>query len=70
MAVPAPTLLTIPLADPIVITEVLLLLHVPPDMPSLKLIVIPGHILTTPLTAAGDGLTVAIAVAIQPVGNV
>jgi hypothetical protein len=60
---------TIPVVDPTVATDVLLLLHVPPPA-SLNEVVIPEHTLSAPSIAVGNGLTVNTAVAIQPVGNV
>ena len=47
-----------------------LLVHTPPGVMSLNVTVEPIHTLLLPLIAAGIGCTVAIAVMIQPVGNV
>jgi hypothetical protein len=49
---------------------VLLLLHVPPDIASLRVVVDPTHTLNVPPIAGGAGFTVMIRVAAQPVGNV
>ena len=43
---------------PIVAIRVLLLLHTPPGMASVKLVVEPTHTLVTPDIAAGNGLMV------------
>ena len=55
-------------AAPIVAIAVLLLLHEPPVVSSLNVIVFPTH--TTGVLSTGEiGLTVIIAVAVQPVDN-
>jgi len=48
----------------------LLLLHVPPPVPSDKEVVEPTHTVRVPLMAVGNALTVNTAVIIQPVGKV
>ena len=49
---------------------VLLLLHVPEGVISLKVVVKPLHTLRLPVIAAGNGLTNTEVVAIQPVDSV
>ena len=61
---------TNPVLVPIVATAVRLLLHVPPGVPSLKVVVSPAHIVVLPDIAAGKGLTVTVTVLKQPVGNI
>lgn len=56
--VPAATPVTIPVPDPIVATDVLLLVHTPPLDALLKVVVVPGHAVSTPVIAAGNGSTV------------
>jgi hypothetical protein len=56
--VPAATPLTVPDPEPTVACAVLLLLQVPPAVPSLKVVVKPTHTLVVPVIAAGTGLTV------------
>ena len=61
VAVPADT----PETTPAELTEavsVLLLLHEPPVVPSLKEVVKPTHTLVVPPIAAGNGLTINVAV--------
>jgi len=67
--VPTDSPVTIPFV-PIEPTAVLLLLHVPPGVTSLKFVVRPKQTLLVPKILAGNGFTVAIVVVIQPVGNV
>ena len=54
----------------IVATNVLLLLHVPPAVPSVRQAPEPAHILNNPVIAPGDGVVHTVVVAIQPPGNV
>ena len=70
MDVPASTPVTTPLPDPIVAIVVALLVHEPPAEPSVKFVVNPAQTLSVPVIAEGNGLTVAIAVIIHPVGKV
>jgi hypothetical protein len=58
VTVPADTPVTIPVEDPTVATEALLLLHVPPVVASLSDIVRPAPTVLPPLIAAGAGLMV------------
>jgi hypothetical protein len=57
MVVPAEAPVTIPVV-PIVATVVVPLLQVPPEVPSLKVVVAPEQIPVPPVMAAGAGLTV------------
>ena len=64
-----------PVTEPVVGTAtlpiaLLLLLHVPPPVPSDNVIVTPTHTCDAPLIAPGNGLTVIGAVMWQPVGKV
>ena len=68
--VPAVSVVTIPVPEPIVPAEVLLLVHVPPGVESLRSVVELGQIFMMPEIIAGNGLIVAIAVAIHPAGVV
>jgi hypothetical protein len=52
--------------DPMVATEVVVLLHVPPDVASLMVVHWPTHTMGEPLMAAGKGLTVTTMVVVQP----
>jgi len=47
-------------------TDVLLLIHVPPVAPSLRLAVAPWQIFSGPAIALGDGVTVITRVTVQP----
>jgi hypothetical protein len=67
--VPAATPETIP-DEPTVATEAALLLHVPPDVASLKDMTEPAHTEDEPEMAAGTVLTVTVAVAVQPDADV
>jgi len=62
--------LTMPLDDPIVATDGLLLVHVPPVLPSVKVTDEPAQTLLKPDIAAGAGLTVTTVSAVQPPDNV
>jgi hypothetical protein len=62
LVVPAVKPYTMPVVDPTVATVVAELLHVPPAVPSLKVMVEPAHIEEAPLMAVGDGITVSVAV--------
>jgi len=54
-------------AVPIVATVVLPLLHTPPVVRSLNVVVAPGHTLSVPVMINGKGFTVTVARAVQPV---
>jgi len=56
-----------PLADPTVATETLLLTHVPPEVLE-RTIVSPAHTGELPVTTEGSGLTVTSFVATHPEG--
>jgi len=62
IAVPAATPVTIPVEDPIVLTAILLLAHVPPEVASVKEEVSPIHTALPPEIVTGIGLTVAAVV--------
>ena len=73
VAVSASGPVAVPVTTPVPDTEataVLLLLHVPSGVASLKLVVRPWHTESVPNIAPGSGFTVTIAVMIQLVGNV
>ena len=69
---PAETPVTMPEEEPTVATAVLLLLHTPPVTLSDKVMVEPIHTPERPVIvpAFGDGFTVRVLVAIQPLGIV
>jgi hypothetical protein len=60
---PGVTPVTVPVSEPIVATEVLLLFHVPPNVASLSVLVVPTHIFVVPVIAAGVAYTVTPLVA-------
>jgi hypothetical protein len=62
LAVPAVRPDTIPVPAPTVATAVLLLLHAPPVLVVLSVVVWPTQALVLPVIAAGSGLTVTSAV--------
>jgi hypothetical protein len=66
VAVPEATPPTIPVPDPTVATDVLLLIQVPPDETSLNDIFDPTHTAVGPVMADGIGFTVTMAVVLQP----
>ena len=68
MAAPALLPMTTP-EELTVATTVLLLLHTPPVVASLKLVVVPVHIYGVPVMATGDGITVMDFVTVQPLPN-
>ena len=65
VAVPAATPFTTPVV-PMVATPVLLLLHTPPAVVLLKVVVDPWHTDATPVIAAGNGFTVTVTVVLPP----
>ena len=65
-----PPACTIPDVDPTVAIPVLLLLHKPPPVASLRLLVFPAHALAVPPIPEGDTFTVTMAVAVQPAADV
>ena len=71
IALPAAIPLTVPVLD-IVATAVLALVHVPPVIASLRVVVDPIYVVAKPVIGpgAGSGFTVTAYVAVQPVGKV
>jgi hypothetical protein len=57
---------TTPEEVPIVATAGLLLVHVPPGVASVSVMVVPRQTLDDPEMEAGDGLTVTTALTVQP----
>ena len=70
IAVPNPAPVKLPEPDKIEATDTLLLLHVPPVVPSLKVVEEPRHTLVAPLIGTGVRFTVTFCVARHPVPNV
>ena len=70
VAVPADTPDMMPVPVPILAIAVALLLQLPPVVPSVSVVVKPTHTALDPAMAAGNGLTVTVAVEKHPVGNV
>ena len=68
--VPAATPVTIPDDEPTVATPTLPLVHVPPDGVLFNVVVRPAQTVNVPVTDVGNGLTVMVVAAIQPVVNV
>ncbi len=62
--------ITIPVVEPTEPIPGALLLQVPEGVISPNVVVSPEHTLNIPVIGAGSGLTVTVAVMIQPVGNV
>ena len=62
MEVPGEIPETTPVLIPIVATVVLLLVHIPPPMASVKAVVLLGQSVSMPVMAAGEGFTAIIAV--------
>lgn len=60
--VPTAALVTTPVAEPIVATEVLDDDHVPPETELLNVVPVPIHVAAVPVIAAGVGFTVNVAV--------
>lgn len=69
VAVPAESPETIPLV-PIVAVAGVLLLHVPPTVPSLNAVVEPSQTLVVPVITAGEACTVTVTLWLQPVLSV
>ena len=69
MAVPPDMPETMPVDEPTVATDPLLLLQAPPEVVSFKFNVVPAHIGVEPAIAV-NGLTVTVNVRRQPVPNV
>ena len=64
VAVPVPIPVTTPVPEPMVPTAVLLLVHVPPAVASLKVVVSPTHAVVVPVMAE-IGPTVTVLVTLQ-----
>jgi hypothetical protein len=73
VVVPADTPVTIPVVAPIVAIGKLVLIHVPPGVRSVSVIVVPGHKADGPAIVAGNGFTLITAlpdmVRVQPVAE-
>ena len=65
MAVPGDTPFMIPVV-PMVATDILLLLHVPPAVASASVMVWPAHTTVGPAMGSGVGFTATTVVALQP----
>jgi hypothetical protein len=59
---PAATPVTSPVLDPTVAIPVMVLVHVPPAIPSLTVVVVYGHTSGTPVIAGGVGFTATVKV--------
>jgi hypothetical protein len=68
--VPLATPQTTPVVEPMTATAVLLLVHVPPDTASLRVLHAPVQTPVEPNIAVGVGLTVMVVVVKHPVANV
>jgi hypothetical protein len=64
--VPEVIVVTVPEVLPIVPTAALLLLHVPPEVASLKVLTSPRHRIVVPVIEAGAVFTVTTMVEMQP----
>lgn len=67
VAVPVATAVTNPVVTPIVATAVLSLVHVPPVVLLLSVVVAPVHIAVVPVIGPGAAVTVIVAVTLQDV---
>ena len=67
---PDATPVTTPVPDTTVASAVLLLVHAPPPVALVRVVVRPIHTFGVPLMDAGSGLTVTGVVVIQPVFKV
>lgn len=70
VVLPADTPCTVPVVASILPTVGVLLLHVPPVVLLLSVVVAPWHTVNTPVIAAGTGFTVTTDVVTHPVGSV
>ena len=66
VAVPAAMPVTVPVAEPTVAFDVLLLLHVPLPVTSVNAVVSPIHTVPVPVMPEGTELTVIVVAAVQP----
>lgn len=67
MVVPLLIPASMPVAEPMVPTAILLLLHVPPAVASESVVAVPAQIEVRPVMAVGDGATVNETSAVHPV---
>ena len=70
IVVPTATPVTVPLSEPTVAAAALLLIHTPPPMESLKVVVSFAHTADGPIMAVGERLTVIVVLALQPANDV
>jgi hypothetical protein len=70
VVVPGTMAVTIPVTEPTVAMDVLLLVHVPPVVALVNVEAVPAHRFITPVIAVGSAYTVTMAVAAHPVGSV
>ena len=68
--VPADSPVTIPVAEPILAIAVNELVQVPPEVALVNVVLAPAQTAEDPAIAAGEELTVIVAVEVQPVGKV
>ena len=66
MVVPVETPVTIPVTEPMVATEVLVLLHVPPANPSLNVTTEPGHIDVVPVIGGTEPINTVLVTIAEP----
>ena len=66
IVVPAATPVTIAFSDPTVAAALLLLLHTPPAIASLSVVVKPAHTVAVPVTDAGSASIVTVVVVAHP----
>lgn len=69
VVVPAAMPVANPLDEPMVAIAGAPLIHEPPEVVLVRVVVAPAHIVVVPAIAAGSGLTIIEAVARQPVGS-
>ena len=67
---PTATPVMVPFSEPIVAAAVLLLLHTPPPMASLSVVVSFVQTEGAPIIPVGERLIVIVVVALQPAGDV
>jgi hypothetical protein len=66
VTIPEPAPVTMPVEDPTVATDVALLLHVPPNVASVKVVVALVQTVDAPPIVAGRAFTVTVLIAMQP----
>jgi hypothetical protein len=69
VVVPPPAPVTRPVAEPMVATAVLLLIHSPLPVALVSVVVVASQIAKVPAIATGVGFTVTVVDLIQPVGR-